>query len=49
MEAWACRAYVGDSMEEMAVMNANALGGVAVIDGLVETIEGLRVDGSEQL
>lgn len=49
MEAWADKAYVGDSIEEMAVMNANALGGVAVINGLVETIEGLRVDGGEQL
>lgn len=44
MEAWARKAYIGGSNEQTVVMNANALGGIAVLDDLVETIEGFRVE-----
>jgi len=44
LQAWSREAYVGDSIEQGAVMNAKALGGIAVLDNLVETIEGFRVE-----
>lgn len=39
MEAWAQEKFVGQVAEETAVQNATALGGVRVLDQLIEQIE----------
>lgn len=39
MESWAGRAYVGESLEETALKNATALGGVQVLDQIIDIIE----------
>lgn len=39
MEAWARQGYVGDSLEQGALQNANALGGIVVLDQIISDIE----------
>lgn len=39
LESWAQRAFVGESQEEGAAMNAFALGGIKNLTEIIETIE----------
>ena len=39
METWACKGFVGDTAEATAAQNAAALGGVQVLDQVIDRIE----------
>jgi hypothetical protein len=43
-QAWSNREYVGESMEQCALRNAHALGGVEILRQLIEEIEKLMKD-----
>lgn len=42
MEAWAAEKFTAGTTEATAVVNATALGGVRVLDQLIEQLQGLR-------
>lgn len=44
LESWAREAYIGDSADQSALMNAKALGGVNVLDQVIETILEMKVN-----
>ncbi len=39
METWARQGYIGDSIEQGALRNATALGGISVLDQIITDIE----------
>ena len=41
LTAWANEAYTGQRLDQGALMNAKALGGLAVVQGLIEQITSL--------
>lgn len=42
MEAWAAEGYTAQTAEETAIMNATALGGIRVLDQLIEQLTAIR-------
>lgn len=42
MEAWAAEKFTAHTPEGTAVVNATALGGIRVLDQLIEQIDGIR-------
>lgn len=42
MEHWASEQYTGDSAEKTLQVNAKALGGISVLNQVIEKIEGMR-------
>lgn len=42
LENWSRELYVGNSAEQSALCNAKALGGVAVLDQVIQVIEDMK-------
>ena len=49
MEAWAKEAFIGSDMAATAQMNATAIGGIRVLDQLIEVITEYRQSPDEDI